>query len=81
VKWDSLFDESTGRLKSVQFWKTLKYMDDRIDTLQETLFARYGKAQQNDDAFTFAMALKNDLIPYNYLRRLNVDWADPNEKS
>ena len=81
VKWDSLFDESTGRLKSVQFWKTLKYMDDRIDALQETLFARYGKAQQNDDAFTFAMALKNDLIPYNYLRRLNVDWADPNEKS
>lgn len=83
VKWDALFDETTGRLKNIQFWKTLKYMDDRINTLQEILYNRYGKVDQKkaEDQFTFSMALKNDLIPYNYLKKLNVDWASPDEKS
>jgi len=81
VKWDALFDESTGRLKNRSFWEALHTMDARIDYIQEALYEKYGKSEKDKNALTFAAVLKNDLIPYNYLRRLNVDWASPEEKS
>ena len=81
VKWDQLFDEQTGRLKNIQFWKVLKQLDERINYLHNQLYQKYGKSERQDDALLFGDALNNQLIPYNYLKHQNVDWSNPDEKS
>lgn len=80
VKWDQLFNENTGQLKNINFWKVLKAFDERINYLHSRLYDKYKKDKEADNnRLLFGDVLKEQLIPFNYLKQLNVDWSDPNE--
>lgn len=81
IKWDELFDESTGRLKQINFWKVIHDIDEKINNLQTKLYNKYGKSKYNDQAIKFKEILKNESIPYYYLKRAGVAFNDPNEQS
>lgn len=43
--WDSLFDESTGKLKNEKFFENLRKLDEEISNLQQDLWEDYKPAK------------------------------------
>lgn len=79
IKWEELFDESTGRLKNLNFWKNLNYMDTRISQLQFELRQKYktDSDQTNNQSLQFGDVMDSYLIPYEHLKKGGIDWNDP----
>ena len=80
IKWDELFDESTGRLKQINFWKNLNALDAEISKLQSQLNEKY-ETVVSPIGMPFGTVMDKFLIPYEHLRKADINWASPDTET